>query len=380
MTQSRIFLSPPHMSGHEINLIQEVFTSNYVAPLGPMVNRFEEDICHYTGYKYAVALSSGTAAIHLAFLSLGIKPKDHIWSSTLTFIGSVSPIIFCGGIPTFIDASFEDWNIDIDLLEESLKEAAHNNCLPKAIIVTDLYGQPCDHDRLKAVCAPYHIDIVCDSAESLGASYKNTKCYADISTYSFNGNKIITTSGGGMLVSNDKKIIDHAMFLSQQARDPYPYYQHSTIGNNYRMSNVLAAIGVGQLMVLDKRIERKSQIFGYYKENLSKISGITFMPILERNHPNYWLTVICIDSQCGITPEDLRLALEEENIESRPLWKPMHMQPVFSQYRSIRGSVSEKLFKTGLCIPSGSSLSQQDQDRVIEIIKHTLSKKSLTAA
>ncbi|HXF90800.1 MAG TPA: aminotransferase class I/II-fold pyridoxal phosphate-dependent enzyme, partial [Candidatus Nitrosotenuis sp.] len=254
----RIFLSPPHMSGHELDLIKEVFDSNYIAPLGPMVDRFEADICAYTGYSHAVALSSGTAALHLALLSLGIQQGDHIWASTLTFIASVSPITFCGAIPTFIDASTTDWNIDPDLLEEALHDTAtRGGVMPKAMIVTDLYGQPCDYNRLLDICQTYGVTLISDAAESLGASYKGSRCPSPISAYSFNGNKIITTSGGGILASQDKKIIEYARFLSQQARDPFPYYQHTVIGQNYRMSNVLAAIGVGQLKILDDRIEQK---------------------------------------------------------------------------------------------------------------------------
>lgn len=364
----RIYLSPPHMSGKELEFIKKAFESNYIAPLGPMVDELEKSVCEYTGYPYAVALSSGTAALHLALLSIGIKPNDEVWASSLTFIGSVSPIMFCGAIPSFVDSSFNDWNIDVDLLEESLKKAKKNNILPKALIVTDLYGQACDYDRLIEVTNAFSITLISDAAESLGSSYKKSKCSTDIAAFSFNGNKIITSSGGGMLVSKDESLIKYARYLSQQARDETPYYQHSVIGYNYRMSNISAAIGLAQLDVLDKRVQKKKEIFEYYKENLANIEEINFMPVSKFGNPNYWLTVITIDPESGLSPEALRVKLEEYNIESRPLWKPMHKQPVFSHNTMYGGEVSEKLFETGLCLPSGTALSRVQQDKVIEII------------
>lgn len=368
-SNNRIFLSPPCMSGKELDLIKDVFDSNYIAPLGPMVDKFEANFCEYTGYSYAVALSSGTAALHLALLSIGLKPGDHVWGSDLTFIGSISSIKFCNAIPTFVDSSNEDWNIDPCLVEEGFKAAKKNGILPKAIIVTDLYGQMCNYDELNRICDDYNVMLIGDSAESLGASYKNSRSPSNIAAYSFNGNKIITTSGGGMLASNDKKLIEYARFLSQQARDPYPFYQHSVIGYNYRMSNVVAAIGVAQLSILDQRVQTKKQIYSYYHSQLAHLDGITFMPILEDREPNYWLTAILIDEKTGVEVETVRLALEKENIEARQMWKPMHMQPVFSDCKVIGGSLSKKLFKTGLCLPSGAALQQNEQDRIIEIIK-----------
>jgi dTDP-4-amino-4,6-dideoxygalactose transaminase len=373
-SKERIFLSPPYMSGNELTLINEAFSSNYIAPLGPMVDRFEADFCVYTGYDHCVALSSGTAALHLALLGIGIKPGDHVWASALTFMGSVSPITFCNAVPTFVDSSISDWNIDLDLLEENIPIAAKKNELPKAVLVTDLYGQLCDYPRLQRICENYDIKIISDSAEALGASCNGSKSLPEISAYSFNGNKIITTSGGGMLASNNKSLIDYAKFLSQQARDPVPYYQHTVIGYNYRMSNILAAIGVAQLQILDERINQKKKIYQYYCTQLSDIEGISFMPLAQDRSPNYWLSVMVVDKKTGIFVEDLRLALEKENIEARNIWKPMHLQPVFSQCNIIGGHISEQLFETGLCLPSGAAMQQQDQDRVIKIIKKAFNK------
>lgn len=368
-SRERIFLSPPCMSGNELDFIKEAFASNYIAPLGPMVDRFESDFSAYTGYNHCVALSSGTAALHLALLALGIEAEDHIWASTLTFMGSVSPITFCGAIPTFVDSSMQDWNIDPDLLEEGLSAASRKKQLPKAIIVTDLYGQLCDYQRLHKICENYNIKVISDSAEALGASCNGSRSLAEISAYSFNGNKIITTSGGGMLASNNKSIIEYARFLSQQARDPFPYYQHSVIGYNYRMSNILAAIGIAQLQILDERVNQKKKIYQYYYDQLSGIDCISFMPVAKDRSPNYWLSVLLVDKKSGVSVEKLRLALEKENIEARNVWKPMHLQPVFSQCKVIGGAVSQKLFETGLCLPSGAAMSQQDQDRVVKVIK-----------
>jgi dTDP-4-amino-4,6-dideoxygalactose transaminase len=350
----KIFLSAPVATHEELDLIQEVFDSNYIAPAGPMLERFEKNMCDYTGYQHAVAVSSGTAAIHLVLVGMGIQPQDHVWASTLTFIGSVSPVIFCGGILSFVDASFKDWNIDVDLLEQELRHANKKNCLPKALVVTDLYGQSCDYDALYEVCKPYEIKIIADAAESLGASYKGNKCRPDIATYSFNGNKIITTSGG---------------FLSKQARDDYPYYHHSVIGFNYRMSNILAALGVAQLKDIENRIKKKKIIFDYYRSKLASNEHIKFMPIVDHGEPNYWLSTILIDVKSGVTPEQIRLALEKEEIEARPVWKPMHLQPVFATNVIKRGNVSEEIFNTGLCLPSGLSLETKEQDRIIDIIQ-----------
>lgn len=372
MPKKRIFLSPPLVSGQELELIKQVFESNYIAPLGPMVDKFEKEIAVYTGYKYCVALSSGTAAIHLALLAAGIQKNDHVWASDLTFIGSVSPVTFCGAIPTFVDAAEEDWNIDIDLLEENLKKIKNKSQIPKIIIATDLYGQMCEYSKLMAVCEKYGIMLLGDSAEAFGASFNGSKSLPPVSLYSFNGNKIITTAGGGAIASNKKEIIDYARFLSMQARDPYPYYEHSVIGYNYRMSNVLAAIGVGQLAILDQKIDKKREIYNYYKENLSSIDGIKFMKIFKDRSPNYWLTVVIFDESTNVDIRDIIKKLEENNIESRHVWKPMHMQPVFSECTYLRGQVSERLFRRGVCLPSGACLLKTEQDQIISIIKKCL--------
>ena len=417
--KERIFLSPPHMSGQEQNFINEAFESNFIAPLGPQVDAFEKEFSEYVGIKYCLALSSGTSAIHLALKNLNIQPGDEVFASSLTFIGSVSPITFEGATPVFIDCDLMTWNMDPDLLEEELKRCAENNKLPKAVIPTDLYGQCCDLPRIKTICDQYDIPVICDSAESLGA--KLSADYADsrrlnnrqpnndtnqtnqinqinqtnqineyhagkgakAAIFSFNGNKIITTSGGGMLASDDKEFIDRARFLSQQAREPFPHYEHTEIGFNYRMSNIVAAIGRGQLRVLDDRVQKKREIFDYYKKYLGDVSsGITFMPEALYNRCTRWLTVMLVDPEkFGASNEDIRLTLEAENIESRPVWKPMHMQPVFStsgpnanngkkQYnaRVVRGKVSEHFFCQGLCLPSGTAMTQADQDRIISII------------
>ncbi|QTA83249.1 DegT/DnrJ/EryC1/StrS aminotransferase domain-containing protein [Desulfonema limicola] len=381
----RIFLSPPHMSGKELQFIHEAFDSNYIAPLGPQVNAFEKEFSERTGIPYAAALSSGTAAMHLALRYLGIGPGDEVFASTLTFIGSVTPVIFEGASPVFIDSDRASWNMDTDLLADELEQCYIKGKLPKAVIPTDLYGQCADYDRIAAVCELYQIPLIIDSAESLGAEYKG-RCAgkgAKAAVYSFNGNKIITTSGGGMLASEDKNLIDHARFLSQQARDPAPHYEHTQIGYNYRMSNILAAIGRGQLQVLDERVKRKREIFDYYYNALNDIPGIEFMPEPSYSKSNRWLTVILITPEIfGADREKVRLALEAENIESRPVWKPMHMQPVFGgqgaegrgqrgktyKTRVVGGEVAEDLFARGLCLPSGTAMTDDDLTRIVNVI------------
>ncbi len=413
----RIFLSPPHMGGEELKFIQAAFESNYIAPLGPMVDAFEQEFAEKVGIPYAIAVSSGTAAMHLALRILGVEQRDEVIASTLTFIGGVTPIVFQGAIPIFIDCDRSSWNMDPDLLAEELEAFQKRGLLPKAVIPTDLYGQCADMDRILEICAPYDIPVIADSAEALGAIYKGRSAGAGAKSaiFSFNGNKIITTSGGGMLVSDDEAFIEKARFLSQQARDPAPHYEHSIIGYNYRMSNILAAIGRAQLRVLDDRVEAKRRIFSYYKESLGDIPGIEFMPEAAYGKSNRWLTAILITpEEFGMDREAVRLALEEQNIESRPVWKPMHMQAVFdcgsgfrparpdyigtggvqglkagqnkkrykarpSEIRSavvnefhgvkvVGGKVAEDLFNRGLCLPSGTMMTKEDLDRVISVI------------
>lgn len=375
MANERIFLSPPHMSGREQTLVQDAFRSNYIAPVGPMVDAFEKEFAEYTGQPFCLAVSSGTAAMHLALHCLGIGPGDVILASTLTFIGSVSPIIFLGATPVFIDCAQDTWNMDPSLLQEAIETLEREGLVPKAVVPTDIYGQCNAIDAIRDLCDPKGIKVVIDAAESVGARYQNTHagCGADAAIYSFNGNKIITTSGGGMLASEDEGLIAHARKLSTQAREPLPYYEHEEIGYNYRMSNVLAAIGRGQLQILDERVRRKREIFSYYNRELGELPGISFMPEVEGGHANRWLTVMLIDPHVTrTTPEAIRLALEEENIESRPLWKPMHRQPVFDHNRVFGGKVSESLFDSGLCLPSGTAMSDGDLKRVVTAIREKL--------
>jgi dTDP-4-amino-4,6-dideoxygalactose transaminase len=367
-----IFLSPPHMGGRERVLVDEAFTSNYIAPLGPMVDAFEQEMAAYTGIPYCLALNSGTAATHLALRHLEVGPGDVVLASTLTFIGSVTPVIFQGATLMFVDADPKTWNMDPDRLAEAINLCRKSGKTPRAVIPTDLYGQSCDYDRLHAVCSPLGIPIIADAAEAMGARYKGLHAgkgsYATI--FSFNGNKIITTSGGGMLASEDRAMIEHARKLSQQAREPFPHYEHTEIGYNYRMSNIVAAIGRGQLEVLDDRVHARRKIFDSYVQSLSDLPGLSFMPEANYGKSNRWLTVILLDPKLtGTTPEKIRLALESENIEARPVWKPLHMQPVFNQCTCQGGSVAERIFAQGLCLPSGTAMSPEDFERVTKVIR-----------
>ena len=369
----RIFLSPPHMGGNELAYIQEAFESNYIAPLGHNVDAFEAQIKTYTGAKYALALTSGTAAIHLALRVLGIKDGDEVMASSFTFIGSVAPILYERCTPFFIDSDRESWNLDPNLFEEELsRRAATGKKQPKALIVTHLYGQCADIKRIATICEHYGVHLIEDAAESLGATYegKQSGTFGKMGIYSFNGNKIITTSGGGMLVSDDEALIAHARHLSTQAREPAPHYEHTEYGYNYRMSNIVAGIGRGQMEVLDERIQRRREIFELYHHALGAIEGISFMPELEGSIGNRWLTTLMLPE--SISPEKLRLALEKENIESRPLWKPMHAQPLFQGANQKITGVSDALFARGICLPSGSSLNDEDVATIISIVKHII--------
>ena len=372
MNHPRLFLSPPHMGGREQEFVRQAFASNYIAPLGPMVDAFEKEFSAYTGIPHAVALSSGTSATHLALRHLGIGPGDEVLASTLTFIGSVTPVTFQGATPVFVDCDKASWNMDPNLLEQALADAAKRGRLPKAVIPTDLYGQSCDLPRIRAICDRHAIPVICDSAEAMGAKIQGRHAGFDAwaAVFSFNGNKIITTSGGGMLASHDKELIDHARKLSQQARDPAPWYEHTEIGFNYRMSNILAAIGRGQLEVLEERVRRRREICEGYRARLGELPGISFMPEPAGCRSNRWLTVALIDPALfGADTHVVREALEAENIEARPVWKPMHLQPVFKTARVIGGSVSERLFAQGLCLPSGTAMTDADLDRVCGIVR-----------
>lgn len=375
----RIYLSPPHMSGLEQQFVAEAFESNMIAPLGPQVDAFEREFAALTGWKYCLALSSGTAAMHLALRHLGVEPGDEVIASDLTFIGSVSPILFQGASPVFADCDTLSWNMDPGILETELSRLSRLNALPKAVIPTDLYGQCCDYNPIVDVCQSYRVPVIVDAAESLGAGYHGrggtvaAGKAGKAAVYSFNGNKIVTTSGGGMLASDDRDLIDHARKLSQQAREPFAHYEHEELGYNYRMSNILAAIGRGQLRVLPERVQKKRAVFEYYKRNLSNMPGIGFMPEAEYNTNNRWLSVITVDrSVFGVGSEYIRVALEKENIESRPVWKPMHLQPLFAkgQYktRALGKGICERLFQDGLCLPSGTQLTKEKQDRIMSVI------------
>jgi dTDP-4-amino-4,6-dideoxygalactose transaminase len=367
----RMFLSPPHMCGKEIEFIREAFESNYIAPLGPQVDAFEEEMKSLTGFSHALALTSGTAAMHLAVKGLGVSKGDEVIAQSLTFIGGVSPVVFEGGSLFFIDSDRISWNMDPELLMDEMKKRAKSGKLPKAVIPADIFGQCADLDRIVEVSSLYGVPVIADAAEALGATYKGRSAGkgAKAAVYSFNGNKVITTSGGGMLASDDKSLIDHARNISQQARDDEPHYEHSEIGYNYRMSNVLAAIGRGQLTVLKERVERRRGIFELYRKMLEDVSGIEFMPEADYGKSNRWLTVILIDpDKFGADRETVRKELEKNNIEARPIWKPMHMQPVFKGCGMRGGEVSEDLFRRGLCLPSGTAMTDDDVRRVGEII------------
>lgn len=368
----RIYLSSPHMSGDELELVTDAFRSNWIAPLGPHVDAFEREMADYIGVSHAAALSSGTAAIHLALKLLGLLPGDEVLCSTLTFSATVNPIVYESARPVFIDVDRETWNVSPDLIAEELKACARRGRLPKAAVFVDLYGQSVDWSPIVAACAAFDVPIVEDAAEALGATYGDRRCgsFGRFGVLSFNGNKIITTSGGGMLLANDGHAIERARFLATQARDPAPHYQHSTIGYNYRLSNICAAIGRGQLRVLDQRVAQRRAVNDRYRAGLSAVPGLELMPEAAFGRSNRWLTAILIEPNVfGASREDVRKTLDGQGIEARPVWKPMHLQPVFAQSRVIGGAVAADLFERGLCLPSGSNLSTEDVDEVIEVVK-----------
>lgn len=380
MTKTKIWLSSPHMGGEEIKFIHEAFDTNWVAPVGPHISSFEKELSEYLGVEHCSALSSGTAAIHLALIILGVKQDDEVLCSSFTFSGTCNPIVYQRAKPVFIDSEKETWNMDSLLLEEAIKDRiGKTGKKPKAIIPVHLYGMPAQMDKIMTISRHYDIPVIEDAAEALGSTLHGQKLgsFGDLSVLSFNGNKIITTSGGGALLSNDGSWIQKSRFLSTQARDHAPHYEHTEIGYNYRLSNICAGIGRGQLMVINERVRQRRANYDFYKAELGETRGIKFIEEPSGYFSNRWLTTILVDPDKtnGITREDIRLALEKENIESRPLWKPMHMQPVFKDCMAYTSGVSEMLFKNGLCLPSGSNLTTHELMRVTTLIKNVIGNR-----
>lgn len=382
--KKRIFLASPHMSeeGYEMEYIQEAFDTNWIAPLGANVTGFEEEMCKVTGSKASLAVSSGTAAMHLALKLMGIGKDDIVFCQSLTFSATANPIIYQDAVPVFIDSDLETWNMSPDALERAMKKYSKAGKLPKAVIVVHLYGLAANMEKITEICEKYDVPLIEDAAESLGTFYRGqmTGTFGEYGIVSFNGNKIITSSGGGMLLCNGESAEDKAekaLFWATQSRDKARYYQHSELGYNYRMSNIVAGIGRGQLKVLEKRVEKKRFIYGYYKKAFSDVHDITMMPVyddIERS--NCWLSCFTISEESKVTPLDVQLALEKENIEARPVWKPMHLQPFFSDYDYIdNGGIAEKLFNQGVCLPSDTKMDEDDLERVSKIVKGMWDKK-----
>lgn len=391
----RIYLSPPHMGGLERKYVEEAFDTNWVAPLGPNVDAFEREFAAKVGTSHAAALSSGTAALHLALTLCGVERGDEVIVSSLTFVASVNPILYIGALPILVDSEEASWNLAPERVEEAIRDRmAKTGRLPKAVLVVHLYGQSADLDGVCAVCDRYGIPLVEDAAEALGTRYwgngsggggdgpagppgagsdqvnRSPGTVGKVGVFSFNGNKIITTSGGGMLVSNDDALVQHARKLATQARDPAPHYEHTEIGYNYRMSNLLAGVGRGQLAVLDERVAARRANFQFYQETLGDLPGLAFQPEAPWGRHSRWLTCVLVDpDQFGVTREEIRVRLEGENIESRPLWKPMHLQPLYLDAPMYGGAVADRLFEFGLCLPSGSSLTQTDRERIVGLVR-----------
>jgi len=365
----RIYLSPPDMSAAEREALLAAFDSNWIAPLGPEVDAFERDLAARVGVQDAAALNSGTAALHLALVLLEVGPGDEVWTATLTFASTANAIRYVGATPVFIDSERESWNMDPALLREALGEASTRGGLPKAVIVVDLYGQCADYDPILGACQEYGVPVIEDAAEALGATYggKPAGSFGTMSVLSFNGNKIMTTSGGGALVSDETALVQRARHLASQARQPVPHYEHEEVGYNYRLSNLLAAVGRAQLARLDRFIERRREINRTYRAALGGIDGISFLSEAPGAHSTCWLTCVLLDeASLGVGPEQIREHLEAHNIEARPVWKPMHLQPVHRDCRVVGGAVAEDLFFRGLCLPSGSTLSAEGQQRVLD--------------
>jgi pyridoxal phosphate-dependent aminotransferase EpsN len=369
---NRVYLSPPHVGAEERRLLLEAFESNWIAPVGPHLDRFEQEFAERLGLPGAVALSSGTAALHLALHIIGVSSQDEVLTSTLTFAATANAITYLGARPVFLDSTADTWTMDPALLEEELEACARRGRLPRAVMAVDLYGQCADYQKLVAACRKYEVPLIADASEALGATYQGEQAgrFGELAAFSFNGNKIITSGGGGMLVSNRVEWLTRARYLATQARDPAPHYQHSEIGFNYRMSNLLAAVGLGQLRNLDQHLAQRRANNDYYRRQFASLPGIDVMPEASYGRSNCWLTCITVDpARVGATREDLRQQLELCDIESRPVWKPMHLQPAFAGCRVRGGSISARLFERGLCLPSGSSLTQQERERVVDAIE-----------
>ena len=377
MQQSKIWLSSPHMGGGEMKYIQEAFDENWIAPLGPNVNGLEHDLEEFLNEDiYVAALSSGTAAIHLSLVLLDVKPGDLVICQSLTFSASANPIVYMGATPIFVDSEKDTWNLCPNAVEDAIKFGISKGKKPKAIIAVALYGMPYKADEIKAISEKYDIPVIEDSAEALGSMYKNRKCgtFGDLAVLSFNGNKIITTSGGGALILKDKAFKKKAVFLSTQAKDDAPHYEHTNIGYNYRMSNVCAGIGRGQMEVLPERVAKRRANHQFYSELFKDFPGFTLHTEPNNDYfSNHWLSVVLVDSQSGITPEAIRLAAQKENIETRPIWKPMHLQPVFQNSLYFGSDFAAKCFETGLCLPSGSNLSENDFERISHLFAEIFS-------
>jgi dTDP-4-amino-4,6-dideoxygalactose transaminase len=369
---TRIYLSPPEVGDEERRMLLAAFDSNWIAPVGPDIDAFERELADRAGVGHAVALSSGTAALHLGLLLAGVGPGDDVLVPSFTFVASAAAVIYVGAHPVFVDCSPSNWTVDPALVADELSQRARRGRLPAALVTVDLYGQSADYDALCALADEYQIPVIADAAEALGATYRGRAAgsFGAAAVFSFNGNKIITTSGGGMLVSDSAALVDRARYLATQARDPFPHYEHTVLGYNYRLSNLLAALGRAQLRGLDDRIERRRRIDAAYRAALAEIPGIEFMPVLDYGEPNWWLTCIVVDpGEFGGDREEIRLALEAADIESRPTWKPLHLQPVFEDVPVIGGSACAAIFEHGLCLPTGSALSEVDLERIVETVR-----------
>jgi len=371
-TPDRIYLSPPHLSGREEEMVADAIRSNWIAPLGPHVDAFEAEFAERIGVAAAAATSSGTGALHLALRLAGVEAGDEVLVSTLTFAGSVNPVRYLGATPVFVDAERRSWNLDPALVAEAVEDRVRVGRPPAAVVPVHLYGQSADLEPILEVCAEHGVPVVEDAAEALGATYRDRPVgsFGRMSIFSFNGNKIMTTSGGGMLVTDEPELATRARKLASQAREPAPHYEHAEVGYNYRLSNLLAAVGRAQLEVLDDRVEARRAVFERYRDGLGDLPGLAFMPEAPWGRATRWLTTLTIDAErFGADREAVRLALERENIEARPVWKPMHLQPVFEGFEAVAGGVAEDLFRRGLCLPSGSDLGTADQDRIVGLVR-----------